>query len=382
MKSVLLLLSAVLIPTIRAQEITLVPDGFPLVALATSLAPGELMMPQTSSNLEDWIPQSPVAVGADGMLRFTDYGGRAQPRRFYRAATLPGPGSWIYYERRNPVSATSIIYRCRLDGSQEAGVVVGRYPRVSPDGRWILLTRNGTGPLGHEAADIYAYDVSTIPGANNPRLIYDNGTSYSIVNYGFRRDNFRIGFDYGSGVDGRLYTTTLNGGQPAALFPSGDCQEAMPSFSPDDSQVVFAHRIPSQLATRRAGEAKRILTSPGLGDSWPQWSPNGTWIAACDGNTNYTRTDLGHDLLLIDPASGIRTALTQVTEPEDGFPYGGAWSANSLWLYAAGTVGGLSGVWRVPVTGGDPQAVTITSPFDIAPGISTAPVVFVGGIVP
>lgn len=187
-------------------------------------------------------------------------------------------------------------------------------------------------------------------------------------------------FDYGSGVDGRIYTLTTSGGNPAAVSV-GDCQEAMPSLNPADSTVVFAHRIPSQLATR-TGAVKQTLTTPGRGDSWPQWSPDGTAIAACDGNTDRTRTDLGHDLLRINPATGFRTPLTQLAEPGDGFPCGGVWSLNSLWVYAAGTVDGIQAVWRVPITGGTPQRVPVESPFDPAPGSSTAPIVFVGGVVP
>lgn len=372
-RSLFPLLFTLTAPAVRAQIIT-GPGGYPEITLGTTTPAGELMTPRVSSDLITWEQQAPVTVGAGGTVRFTDYGGLTQRRRFYQATPLPGPGTWIYYERRS-AEGNSIIYRSRLDGTQEAGVVVGRYPRVSPDGRWILLTRNGTGPLGHSGADIYAYDSTLIPGANNPRLIYDNGTSYNIVNYCFKHDNFRVVFDYGSGADGRLYTTTLNGGNPAVFYPTGDCQEAMPSFNPDDSTLVFAHRIPSQITTRRAGESKRPLTPAGLGDSWPQWSPNGTWIAAVDGNTDFSRTDLGHDLLQIDPATGARSPLTQVPDPGDGFPFGGVWSANSLWVYAAGTVSGVQGVWRVPSTGGAPQAVTMTSTL-------ASTIVFIGGIVP
>ncbi len=374
----LFLLPVVTAMAVRAQ-ITLGPSGYPEITLETTTPPGELMTPRISTDLVTWDQLTPVTVAADGTVRFTDFGGIAQPRRYYQATPLPGPGTWIYYERR-PANGNSNIYRCRLDGTQEAGVVAGRYPRPSPDGRWILLTRNGTGPSGHSGADIYAYDTTAIPGAGNPRLVYNNGTDYDIINYSFKHDNFTFVFDYGSGVDGRIYTLNTNGGNPA-VSPPGDCQEAMPSFNPNDSTLVFAHRIPSQLATRSGG-VKHILTSPGLGDSWPQWSPDGAWIAACDGNTDFTRSDLGHDLLLIDPATGLRTVLTQVPEPGDGFPCGGAWSANSLWIYAAGTIGGIQGLWRVPSLGGAPQPVNIISPFDIAPGISSAPVVFVGGVVP
>ena len=379
MKRLLLFLLPVLTATTVRAQIASGPGGFPEITLETTTPPGELMTPRISTDLVTWQQLTPVTVAADGTVRFTDYGGLAQRRRFYQAAPLPGPGTWLIYERRS-ASGTSIIYRSRLDGTQEAGVVVGRYPRPSPDGRWILLTRDGTGPSGHSGADVYAYDTTAIPSANNPRLVYNNLSSYDIVNYCFKHDNFTFVFDYGSGVDGRIYTLNTNGGNPA-VYPPGDCQEAMPSFNPSDSTLVFAHRIPSQLATRSGG-VKHTLTSPGQGDSWPQWSPDGAWIAACDGNTDFTRTDLGHDLLRVDPVTGSRTPLTQVAEAGDGFPFGGAWSANSLWIYAAGTVNGIQGMWRVPATGGAPQPVSIISAFDIAPGISTAPVVFVGGVVP
>ncbi len=364
-----------------SAQITLTPGTDPRVALPATVLPGEFMSPEISTDLVTWQTLAPRPVDPDGLLRFTDLGGQTQLRRFYRAvaATPPPTGTWLIYERRTP-AGISIIYRCRLGGTEETALVVGRYPRPSPSGRWILLTRDGTGPSGHSGADVYAYDTTTNPGANNPRLVYNNPTSYDIVNYCFKHDNFQFVFDYGSGADGRIYTLNTNGGNPA-VYPSGDCQEAMPSFNPDDSTLVFAHRIPSQLATRTGG-VKQALTPAGFGDSWPQWSPDGVRIAACDGNTDFSRTDLGHDLLLVDPSTGARTPLTQLTEPGDGFPYGGAWSANSLWIFAAGTVNGIQGMWRVPIAGGGPQMVPITSAFDIAPGISTSPVVFVGGIVP
>jgi hypothetical protein len=367
-----LLVFALTASAVRPQ-ITEGSGGFPEVTIETTTPPGELMTPRASSDLVTWEQQAPVTVRADGTVRFTDYGGYLQRRRFYQAVPLPGPGSYLFYERRG-TDGSYHVFRCRLDGTQEVCLGIGHYPRPSPNGRWVLVTRDGAGPSFHTGAGIWVIDTE-IPSGQAcgfaAQRIYNNLTGEDVINYSWEPNNQFFVFDCG----GRLYRMTRDGGGRNPLFPTADCVEAMPSMGPAGGDVVFAHRIPSQLVTRPPGGAKTLLTSTGLGDSWPQWSPDGTWIAACDGNTDFSRTDLGHDLLRIDPVSGARTPLTQVPDPGDGFPFGGAVSANGLWVYAAGTVGGVQGVWRVPSSGGAPRAVNITSAL-------TSTIVFIGGIVP
>ncbi len=362
-------------------QITTDVSGFRHVAIEAPGAANEFVIPQVSTDLSAWQSLAPIPVDGDAMLRFTDFGSLGAPRRFYRGIFPPSAGEYLVYERRAP-DGSSVVLRCRLDGTGEKCLTPGRYPRVSPNGRWVLFSRNGTGPSFHYGASLYFIDLTAPEPAQacgyTATFVFNNTFSEEIVNFAWENNNLNFVLDCG----GRIYRTSRSGGPRIAYFADSNCIEAMPAFRPDGGALVFAHRQPSQLTTRIPGQAKQTLTANGLGDSWPQWSPDGTRVLFCDGNTDLTRTDLGHDLVLVDPATGARSPLTQLTEPGDGFPHGGVWSLNGLWIYAAGTVDGIRGLWRVPVTGGEPQYVTIVSPFDSAPGVSSAPVAFVGAVTP
>jgi Tol biopolymer transport system component len=382
MRPLFLILPLLLLATVRAgAQITTDPSGFRHVVLEAPGFANEFVVPQVSTDLSVWQSLAPSLVDPDGSVRFSDFGSAGAPRRFYRALTTSSSGGHLVYERRAP-DGSSVVLRCNLDGTNEKCLTPGRYPRVSPDGRWVLFARNGTGPSYHFGASLYYIDLNAPEPAQacgyTATFVFNNTFNEEIVNFAWESDNSHFVLDCG----GRIYRTSRSGGPRIAYFSDSNCIEAMPSFRPDGGALAFAHRLPSQITTRSLGQPKNPLTSPGLGDSWPQWSPDGTRIVICDGNTDLSRTDLGHDLVLVDPVTKARTPLTQLTEPGDGFPQGGVWSANSLWIYAAGTVDGVQGVWRVPANGGPPQPLTIVSPFDPAPGISSAPVAFIGAITP
>ena len=214
-----------------SAQVRFAPGGFPEISLETTTPSGELMMPRRSSDLVTWESLSPAPVDADGKLRFTDFGGLNQPRQFYQAVVLPGPGTSLVYERR-AVDGSASVFRCRLDGTQELCLGPGRYPRPSPNGRWVLVTRDGTGPSFHTGASIWVIDTQ-IPNGQAcgyaALRIYQNLEGEEVVNFTWEQNNQFLVFDCG----GRLYRMTRDGGVRTPLFSSSSCVEAMPSFGPD-----------------------------------------------------------------------------------------------------------------------------------------------------
>jgi Tol biopolymer transport system component/C-terminal processing protease CtpA/Prc len=123
-----------------------------------------------------------------------------------------------------------------------------------------------------------------------------------------------------------------------------------PSMSPDRREIAFASGGDIWTVAASGGEA-RLLVSHAAYDSRPLYSPDGSTLAF-----QSTRTGNG-DIYLLTLASGSLRRLTF----DDAADQLDAWSRDGKWIYfSSGSkdVNGMNDVYRVPVSGGTPMAVS------------------------
>ena len=132
--------------------------------------------------------------------------------------------------------------------------------------------------------------------------------------------------------------------------------EADPSFSPNGEQVAFAWNGEGEdnfdiyLKIVGSSELRRLTTDPAR-DSSPRWSPNGQEIAFVRGETNRT-------VHIVSPLGSTDRKLSTFSV------FGGiAWSPDGHWIAAAhdqgssSSGGGESGIYLIPVEGGEPRLI-------------------------
>ena len=121
-------------------------------------------------------------------------------------------------------------------------------------------------------------------------------------------------------------------------------------LSPDGNTLAF---VSDRSGNREVwtmpvtGGPARQLTTDGFPKFWARWSPDGQTIAftASDSNSNL-------DFWIV-PAQGGETRQITTT----GFVFYSAWWPDGESLVSAGTVS-HNGLWRFPIAGGDPVALT------------------------
>jgi len=144
-----------------------------------------------------------------------------------------------------------------------------------------------------------------------------------------------------------------------------------PSFSPDGSQVEFSWNREQggnfDIYMKLVGEnhALRLTTDP-ASDQWPVWSPDGKRIAFLRSAANRPAS-----IYVVSPLGGAEQKIAD-------FPVRGhlAWSPDGKWLAVGlnylGAIrgnGDPTGVFVVPVDGGEPRRVTNPN----LPGYDTDP---------
>jgi dipeptidyl aminopeptidase/acylaminoacyl peptidase len=146
------------------------------------------------------------------------------------------------------------------------------------------------------------------------------------------------------------------------------------AVSPDGQEVAFTSNIDEVEATSTnndvfvvpitGGTPKKISSSPGS-DSTPLYSPDGRYIAY----RSQARAGYESDrfrLFLYDRKSG---AITDLTKNFDRWVNAYAWAPDSSAIYFAGDDHGSSPLWRVRISGGEPEKVVVG--FDDEPVIAS-----------
>ncbi|MGH8371539.1 MAG: S41 family peptidase, partial [Gammaproteobacteria bacterium] len=140
---------------------------------------------------------------------------------------------------------------------------------------------------------------------------------------------------------------------PTFAVRAADVSPALsePAISPDGNEIAFVSGGDIWSVSAAGGEAQ-LLVSGAAAESRPLYSPDGKALAFVS-----TRTGNG-DIYVLDFASGQLNRITY----DDGFDALSAWSHDGWWLYfssARDNVGGMSGVYRVKVSGGTPMPVSL-----------------------
>ena len=164
-----------------------------------------------------------------------------------------------------------------------------------------------------------------------------------------------------------LFAIPVQGGTPLDITP-GDHDvppfslggQDLYAISPDGQEIAFTSNLDEVEATSTnndvfvvpitGGTPKKISSSPGS-DSTPLYSPNGQYIAY----RSQARAGYESDrfrLLIYDRKTG---ATTDLTKNFDRWVEAFAWSPDSSAIYFAGEDRGESPLWRVKVSGGEPE---------------------------
>ncbi|MDE1175324.1 MAG: DPP IV N-terminal domain-containing protein [Edaphobacter sp.] len=338
--------------------------GIYISALGPSGRPRKVFIPQQASNWE----QRALSWSPDGKtLAFPDHMGDSASSSIYQlelaslrtqAITTPPPGSegdlapayspdgrYLAFIRASETAVRDIYYRSLPDGpvhqltSDRMNIDSFAWDR---DGHHIIFSSNRVGrfslwriglkdsnpvrmPVGTEDATEPA--VGPLPA----QLAYTRGSALWSV------DRIRLGTDNESPQDTVLSSTQ---------------EDSAPTLSPDDAWFAFQSRRSGNQEiwiSSIAGDQLRQLTSAnGPVTGSPSWSHHGDQIL-------YDSRPDGHSHIFVIAAKG--GAAKQIT-------FGGVndivprWSADDQSVYFRSNRGGRWQVWRVAVTGGEPQPVT------------------------
>ncbi|WP_254448612.1 DPP IV N-terminal domain-containing protein [Spirosoma rhododendri] len=143
---------------------------------------------------------------------------------------------------------------------------------------------------------------------------------------------------------------TLSAQSEKADAPAPRFAVAEPTLSPDGREIAFVSGGDIWTVPTTGGEA-RLLVAHSDNESRPLYSPDGTYLAF-----GSTRSGNG-DIYLLTLETGELRRLTY----DDGAETLTGWAPDSKIVYFQSTsrdVAGMNDIYRVPITGGTPMAVT------------------------
>ncbi len=248
----------------------------------------------------------------------------------------------VFYGRRGSNTVPS-IWAINLDGSGELRLTAGREPRVSRDGRWLAFWRENDPTTGQFS--LWLRQVAT----GQETRWHTSSNRY-------------VGFDWLSGNtnlvfanDGVFWRIGVN--EPAVAYPlARDTRQGAPSVHPNpaDGRVALQAIYPGGTGLYLAPATVTSRQNLGLNilsPRWPAWSPGGGDVVVADDPNLSPLLDAGRNLWVVKP--GVPTSIYQITafpSSANGFPNGAVWSADGIKLVAAGRIGGVNGLWVIPLT--------------------------------
>ena len=221
-----------------------------------------------------------------------------------------------------------------------------RHPRVSPDGKRIVVEVGGFGI----PRDIWVYDI---PSGRPTRLTFDGRSSDPV----WSPDGKRVAFDARDSAGGNIHVFSVpaDGSGSPELLVGGPGSQFPDEWTRDGRTFIYDELLPGvpMRIGALAGGVKRVLvSSPAYIARLAAVSPDGRWIA-------YTSTETSRTEVFVRPLDSAATGKWQVSASGGSQPL---WSHDGQTLYYRN---GTS-VIAASITEG-PSSISITRQREFAP---------------
>jgi eukaryotic-like serine/threonine-protein kinase len=172
-------------------------------------------------------------------------------------------------------------------------------PRLSPDGRQILVWTQGTERI------VWLYDI---PRGTLRRVTTEGRSSRGI----WMPDGRRVTFTASTAGPDNLFSKAADGSGSAERLTTSGSVHMPSSWSPDGQTLLFVETQPGsggafngKLYVRHGSEAPQLLRNTRAAESEPEFSPDGHWIA-------YVSNESGSDEVYVQafPGPGPRHAVS------------------------------------------------------------------------
>ncbi len=355
--------------------------NFPFLALALASITALTLAPAPGHAQEADAAEAPAAD------RWTP----ALSMRYHQVSGLAisPDGADVAYVVREPLMEgekseyLSHIWVAAADGSRNVRFTRGEHsagsPAFSPDGQWLAFStarsdknqiwvipmaggearqvtdaKAGVGQFRWSpAGDAFAF-VMRDPETDEEEKAGKEKRDVILVD-----QNFKFGHVYTAPFDPATTETA-----EAARVTEGDFHVTGFDWSPDGSQLVFAHQADPRINTGRlsgdiavvsasGGDVAQLVTGAGI-ESSPRWSPDGSLIAYASTGNQPEPVGLA-DLYVVNPETGDSRMLPET--PNRSVSILG-WSADSDEVFLNESLGTTRHVIAVPAGGGEIRQVT------------------------
>ena len=252
------------------------------------------------------------------------------------------------------------VWMVPADGSGDARPLINdvpaRFPRWSPDGKWLAFLSDGQAPEKTKKAFVERSTVAE-PAARNQvwRVARDGEDRHPITHF----TNDATSFSW-SPDGAQLAVVTRLAGKPSDVrhYDSMLYKRDGRGWSTGSRSHIWIVRV-------KDGDARQLTNGADSDDSDPQWSPNGQWISYLSSRASADLREVsGTDAIFVVPSHGgdPRTICERRM-----YVGSAAWSPDSKQLaYAAApTAADQPLLWVAPVA--DPGKATLASDTDLFP---------------
>lgn len=257
----------------------------------------------------------------------------------YQTSDISPMSGFILYGRDDGTSWLKDAHGDRM-------ILDGHQPRLSPDGRYIVVRR-----WDIEQGDLYMHDLET----EQDTLIFESNDY--VVGFSWSMDGSRIYFDYSCVIyaidpDGLNLEVIIEDWPPDADPPWFNCYNDVPDVNPVDGRLAWHNENYGIGLSMGDGQNRHWLYNSAPMDWSPRWSPDGEWIAFHRAGNLYKIRPDGTDL----------TQLTFLSAPDSMSFWTGAWEAGGGWLLTHATVSGDTSLYAVATDGSGMMAPLFTEP--------------------